>query len=289
MCIYIHTHTYTDTSPPRGTLCRENVDSACPNAPSKPASIFLSHTLKGKRGAPIFSRCNLGPRSVDLASFYYSHTWRSSFRIVIHWHIVTAGDKGRRRQSNDTKHKVLTWSLFLFGCLRLLEAWIQFCCLKRELPKWLTSCWEREHWLVHHMPVFHLSVLTARTWFLQFIPRSAMDCIWEITIKPGKLDNFKLLLPFPTDPHRADLSSNTEAETCAYTVSLIHIVISSTKLEENLLRNLVIWYHEKSAGMVVWCSERGWYSKPGDTRAFQVLLIIYFARTKETVRALICK
>lgn len=175
-CIHTHTHTHAPT--PRGTLCRENLGSACPNASSKPASIFPSHRLKGKRGAPIFSCCNLGPRSVDLASFYYSHMWHSSFPIVIHWHIVTAGDKGRRRQSNDTKHKVLTWSLFLFGCLRLLEAWIQFCCLKQELPKWLTSFWEREHWLVLHMPVFHLSVLTARTRFLQFIPGSAADCIW---------------------------------------------------------------------------------------------------------------
>lgn len=50
--------------------------------------------------------------------------------------------------------------------------------------------------------------------------------------------------------------------------------------------HLVPW---KSAGMVFWCSERGWYSKPGNIRTFQVLLIIYFAMTQETVRALICK
>lgn len=34
-------------------------------------------------------------------------------------------------------------------------------------------------------------------------------------------------------------------QTCAYIVSLIHIVISSIKLRENLLWNLIIWYHEK--------------------------------------------
>lgn len=156
-------------------------------------------------------------------------------------------------EGNDTKHKVLTWSLFLFGCLRLLEIWIQFCCLKQELPKWLTSCWERDHWLFHHVPVLracHLSLLTARTQFLQFIPESAVDCV-ALGKLQWKLENSTILnwclhsqQPLPVQIVLAPMLK-LRFQTCAYIVSFIHIVISSIKLGENLLWNLFSWCHEK--------------------------------------------